>query len=150
MKRLAHSLALAVFVMFCTSWSCGQNGPTAPTVVLNWTQSTTSGVTGNCVYRGTVTKVYTMPALFCSTAPSVTYTDTTVTRGTTYFYVVTAQLNKIESGYSNEATAPVILVSPPSGNGSTESKLTPPMDKSDGLVLTAKVQWRQGEPSEHH
>ena len=143
MNRIFQSFALTFFVLFCTSWSCGQNGPTQPSVVLNWTQSATTGVTGNCIYRGTVAKVYAMPALFCSTAPSVTYTDTTVARGTTYYYAVTAQAGKIESAYSNEAVAPVILVSPPTGAGSTESKLILPLENSSGLVLQAKVRWNR-------
>lgn len=130
-------------LMFTLMYSChAQNGPTSPSVQLNWTQSTTPGVTANCVYRGTATKVYTMPALFCSTAPIVSYTDNSVVRGTTYFYAVTAQAGKIESQFSNEATAPVLLVNPPSGTGSVESKVIMPKLHDQGMRLEARVRYR--------
>lgn len=130
-------------LLFTLMYSChAQNGPTQPSVQLSWTQSATPGVTANCVYRGTATKVYTMPALFCSTAPVTTFTDNTVVRGTTYFYAVTAQVGKIESQFSNEATAPVLLVAPPTGAGSVESKVTMPTLYPKGMELTATVRYR--------
>lgn len=142
MKRFFQSFALAVFVMFSASFSCAQNGPTLPSVQLSWAQSTATGVTANCVYRGTASKTYTIPALFCSTAPIVSYTDLTVARGTTYYYAVTAQVNKAESGYSNEAVAPVPSLPPPTGNGSQETKLKlPPIKDGDPGHLVADVMW---------
>ncbi len=40
-----------------------------------------------------------------TTTSAITYTDINVTNGTTYYYVVTAIVNGIESGNSNEASA---------------------------------------------
>jgi hypothetical protein len=110
-KRL---LSITCFVLFCCAYSCGQNGPTPPSVVLTWTQSTGPGtITANCVYRGATAGNYTLPALFCSTTPITTYTDTTVTRGTTYNYAVTAKVGATEGGYSNNAAAAVPLAPAP-------------------------------------
>jgi hypothetical protein len=80
---------------------------TAPThsVSLSWNAS--SGAVGYNVYRGGVSGgPYTIinPSLDASTS----YTDTTVSAGTTYYYVVTAvNSSSVESGYSNQATAAV-------------------------------------------
>jgi hypothetical protein len=139
MIRFTQSLLVAVFVTFTTAYSCSQNGPTAPSVILTWVQSTTPGVTANCVYRGTVTGVYTMPALFCSTTATTTYTDLSVTRGTTYFYAVTAQVGKSESGYSNEVKAPVPVLAPPTGTNSQETKLVMPLPDRNRIYLSATV-----------
>lgn len=92
----------------------GQNGPTPvppPSVTLTWVQSGTVGVTKNCVYRGAVAGVYTLPAIFCSATPVLTYTDTGVARGGSYHYAVTAQTGAngqiIESQYSGDVVAVV-------------------------------------------
>lgn len=85
--------------------------PTAPTnlsattgnaqVTLTWTAVT--GATSYNVKRATTAGgPYTTIASSVSTA---TYTDTTVTNGTTYYYVVTAVDTGGESGNSNEASA---------------------------------------------
>lgn len=76
-------------------------------VVLNWTQSTTTtpAITGNKVYRGTVSGGETL--LYTSSTPIVTYTDGPFTTGTTYYYRVTATNANGESGYSNEVSAVV-------------------------------------------
>lgn len=89
------------------------HGITPPKVTLNWTQSTSPNLANNCIYRGLTTGgPYTQ--LFCSASPSTQYVDSTVTRGTTYFYVVTAiDINGIESINSNETKAIVISVTPP-------------------------------------
>jgi hypothetical protein len=111
MKRILQSLCLAAFVCFSTSWSCAQNGPTQPTVQLTWVQSTTSGVTSNHVYRciqtGTTACVPAPPAIFGSTAPITSYTDSTVAPSTTYVYAVTASINATESQYSSSVTAAI-------------------------------------------
>lgn len=99
------------FALLLLAAACNaQNGPTAAsTVTLSWTQSTAPGVTHNCVYRGNSAGVYTLPALFCSDTPVTTYTDTSVTPGTSYHYAVTAQVGAIgsiaESPYSSDAVA---------------------------------------------
>jgi fibronectin type 3 domain-containing protein len=82
-------------------------------VSLTWIQSTDT-VTGNKVYRGTTTGgPYPTTVVICTT-PCTTYTDTTVTAGARYFYVVTAMNGTAESAHSNEASA-VIPQAAPSG-----------------------------------
>ena len=71
-------------------------------VALNWTASG-GNVGWYRVYRGTASDgPYTMIA-DCVSGPS--YTDTTAVNGSTYFYVVTAVGNGLESGNSNQAMA---------------------------------------------
>jgi hypothetical protein len=82
---------------------------TGHSVTLTWIASTTSTVTGYNVYRSTTNgtgyaKINSTPVL----APTVTYTDTTVSSGTTYYYVTTAvDVGGAESVYSNQATAAI-------------------------------------------
>lgn len=79
--------------------------PVSHSVSLSWNASTGSGVVGYEVYRGTASggpyaQVTTSPD------PALTFSDTTVTAGQTYYYVATAvDGNGSESGYSNETTA---------------------------------------------
>ena len=75
------------------------------TVVVSWTQSTSSGVTGNNLYRGTASGAETLYQTFST--PTTTYTDTSVSNGTTYYYRVTAVSAGGESSYSNEVSAAV-------------------------------------------
>lgn len=78
------------------------------TVSLSWTASTSTGVTGYYVYRGTTSGQY---AKLNASAPatSTTYTDTTIQAATTYYYVVTAvNSSNVESVYSSPpATASI-------------------------------------------
>ncbi len=77
------------------------------TVLLSWTASTSSGVTGYYVYRGTQTGQYTK---INSSAPAsgTQFTDTTAAASTTYYYVVTAvDSSGTESSYSSPATVSV-------------------------------------------
>ncbi|MFZ5644512.1 MAG: hypothetical protein ACOY46_13060 [Bacillota bacterium] len=82
-------------------------------VVLNW--DAVANATGYNVKRATTSGgPYTTIATNVS---GTTYTDASVTNGTTYYYVVTAIVNGVESGNSNEAPAtPQGTVQPPSGN----------------------------------
>jgi len=110
MKRLILAI---VVTLFCCAYSCGQNGPTVPSVTLQWTQSTTTGITANCVYRSTGSGTTPAPpAIFCSTAPITSYVDTTVTVGTVYVYAVTAQASGAESAYSTPVTTAAIPANP--------------------------------------
>jgi len=74
------------------------------TVALSWSASPTPNVTYN-MYRGTVSggpysKINT------STIAALTFTDTLVSNGTTYFYVVRAvDSSNVESVNSNESSA---------------------------------------------
>jgi hypothetical protein len=72
-------------------------------VTLTWVASTSS-VTGYNVYRSTVNGgPYTL--LNPSPLTALTYTDSTVQDGVTYYYVATAVDSSGESAYSNQATA---------------------------------------------
>jgi hypothetical protein len=77
---------------------------TSHSVSLNWGASTTPSVTYN-LYRSVSSG--TGYALVASALTSLTYTDTTVVSGTTYYYVVTAFDGTTESAYSNQATATI-------------------------------------------
>jgi centrosomal CEP192-like protein/HYDIN/CFA65/VesB family protein len=75
-------------------------------VSLTWTASTSTGVTGYNVYRGTVSGgPYTQ--LNASLVSGTSYTDTTVSAGQTYYYVTTTMTSTTQSGYSNQAVAAV-------------------------------------------
>lgn len=72
-------------------------------VKLNWQASRSNGVTGYNVYRSTISGGYY--ALLASVA-DLTYTDSTVQSGATYYYVTTA-VNSADqhSTYSNQVQA---------------------------------------------
>jgi hypothetical protein len=142
MRKFLQSVLLGMVVMLATSYSChAQQGPTQPSVSLSWTQSTSTGVTANCVYRGSASGSYTLPALFCSTAPITTYTDSTATASTTYWYAVTAKVGASESAYS----VPLQVIVPANPNAPTG--LTAPTvtknEQKDSFDLQAKVEWRK-------
>jgi Abnormal spindle-like microcephaly-assoc'd, ASPM-SPD-2-Hydin len=74
-------------------------------VTLNWNAST-SAVQGYYVYRGTTSGgPYTR---LSSLGAGLSYVDTSVTSGTTYYYAVTAvDSANLESSYSNQASASI-------------------------------------------
>jgi fibronectin type 3 domain-containing protein len=79
--------------------------PPQHSVALTWTASTSNGVVGYNIYRGTVSGG---PYAEINTAldTSTNDTDSTVQGGQTYYYVVTAvDSTGAESGYSNQTTA---------------------------------------------
>jgi fibronectin type 3 domain-containing protein len=85
-------------------------------VILTWTASTTPGVVGYNVYRGTTsggestTPLNSSPvAAGCTSTTACTYTDATVVAGTTYYYTVTAVASNdvTQSADSNQVTATV-------------------------------------------
>ena len=85
----------------------GTGGTSAQhSVRLNWNASTTPGV-GYLVYRSETSGGPFSP-LFGTTTDSLSYQDTTVSAGTTYYYVVTAvDPSGAQSVYSNQVTAVV-------------------------------------------
>jgi Abnormal spindle-like microcephaly-assoc'd, ASPM-SPD-2-Hydin len=89
--------------------STGSTPPSAPashTVQLNWNASTTS-VVGYRVYRSEVSGGSYSP-LNGTAIKALSYDDTTVSLGTTYYYVVTAvDASGNESVQSNQATAAI-------------------------------------------
>jgi hypothetical protein len=70
---------------------------------LSWTQSVTSGITQNKVYRSTTGGGPF--SLVATLSPTTSYSNTGLTSGTRYFYVVTGVKSGIESFYSAEAYA---------------------------------------------
>jgi Legume lectin domain/Transmembrane protein 131-like N-terminal/Abnormal spindle-like microcephaly-assoc'd, ASPM-SPD-2-Hydin len=126
------SAAMAAFAVPASSPSTirpaltSSSGP--KTVLLQWGASP-SPVNGYRVYRGTVSGGpyvdQTSGAL-----PALNYNDTSVTAGSTYYYVVTSiDSNGVESAYSNEAKAAV-----PSSGGTTT---TPPPSTTTASVPTS-------------
>ena len=72
-------------------------------VSLGWTQSTGSGLTNNKIYRATTSGgPYSLVATI---SPTTSYSDSGLSTGTTYYYVVTASNSGGESPYSNQASA---------------------------------------------
>ena len=87
--------------------SLSGTGVTTATVGLTWTASTSSGVTGYNVYRGTTQGTYSR---ISSSVTGTTYSDSTVESGQdlTYYYVVTAvNSSGQESADSNAASVKV-------------------------------------------
>ena len=125
MKRVFQSIALSAIVCFSSAFSCAQNGPTQPTVLLSWAQSTSPGIVANHVYRCTgAACIPAPPAIYGSTAPITAWTDTAVAANTTYVYAITASSATQESPYSNPEAAPVPAgLYAPVQNPPTEAKL---------------------------
>jgi Legume lectin domain len=101
----------------------------APQVYLSW-EASSSVVVGYRVYRGTISGG---PYLTYSTAliPVLSYTDTAVAAGTTYYYVVTAiDAAGVESPHSNEVAA---VIPSPSGSPSI------PIGLIEGLNLNGSA-----------
>ena len=79
--------------------------PTTHGVTLTWTASTSSNVAGYNVYRATTTGG-PYSKVTPSRVASLSYNDTAVQAGATYFYVVTAvDTSSNESGYSTQVQA---------------------------------------------
>jgi hypothetical protein len=79
---------------------------TQHTVHLTWDASS-SAVAGYRVYRSTASGNFYNP-LFSTPLNALTFDDSTVTNGDTYYYVVTAvDTDGVESSHSNQATANV-------------------------------------------
>jgi fibronectin type 3 domain-containing protein len=78
-------------------------------VILTWTASTTSGILGYYIYRGTSAGGESTTPLNTTPVSAITYVDTNVTAGTKYYYVVTAVASNgtTQSAASNEASATV-------------------------------------------
>jgi len=80
--------------------------PAAPSVALSWTDSSTS-ISGYYVYRSTQSGTgYAL--VNSSPVATASYSDTTVSAGQTYYYVVTAvNASGVQSAYSAQVTAVV-------------------------------------------
>jgi hypothetical protein len=77
-------------------------------VILSWTASPSSGVVGYNVYRGTTSKGESSTPLNSSPINGITFADSNVTAGQTYYYIVTAvNSNDAQSASSSEISATV-------------------------------------------
>lgn len=98
-------------------------------VVLNWTAS--AGATGYNVKRATVSGG---PYTQVGTPTSTSYTDTSVTNGTKYFYVITAVTSAGESANSTEVSATPAAPNPPPASVGAWINVTP-----SGVDLTSNL-----------
>jgi fibronectin type 3 domain-containing protein len=80
-------------------------------VALSWTQSVSPGITSNIVYRATSNGGPYV--LLSPLAATTSYSDTTVTNGVTYYYVISAVNAGGESAQSGEASAHPVSNVPP-------------------------------------
>lgn len=79
--------------------------PTSHSAGLTWNASSSTGVAGYFVYRGTVSGG-PYSKLNSADVPTTSYSDSSALAGPTYFYVVTAvDASNVESAFSNEVTA---------------------------------------------
>lgn len=78
-------------------------------VVLTWTASPTSGISGYDIFRGTSAEAESTTPLNSTPVDATTYVDSNVTAGQTYYYVVSAVASNgtTQSSVSNEASATV-------------------------------------------
>ena len=99
--------------------SNASNGPTAQSltgtgtapvhsVALSWKASTSPNIASYNIYRSTTSESFSPPAIASVSAPTTTYTDTSVTDGVTYYYATTAvNSSNEESEYSSQASAAI-------------------------------------------
>lgn len=100
--RLLILFGVISFGLFVTP-AKAQGAPHSNT--LTWTLSTTSGVTSQKIYRGTVNGG---PYTLLATIPNgtvATYVDTNTTQGTLHYYVITALVGTNESVFTNQVSA---------------------------------------------
>ena len=111
MKRALSYLASMIVVS-----AIAAHAQSTHTVTLAWTQSTSSGVTANNVYRSTISGTQGT-VIYTSTSPVTAYTDPgPLANGTTYYYCITALVGSSESVCSSQTSA-VIPNPPPAPTG---------------------------------
>jgi phosphatidylethanolamine-binding protein (PEBP) family uncharacterized protein len=81
-------------------------------VILSWTASTTPGVVGYDVYRGTTSGGPYPTELNSTPINGTTYSDETVQAGQTYYYVVTAVASDDVTQSADSVPAPATVSSP--------------------------------------
>lgn len=94
---------------------------TAHSVTLTWVAPTTGDAPTSYNVKRALVSGGPYATIGSTAAPTVTFTDTAVSAGTTYFYVVTAANSAGESGPSNEVSAAIPLA-PPGAPGSLAVK----------------------------
>lgn len=85
-------------------YGTGQAGSSS-SVLLQWDASPTPGISGYNIFRATTSGGYGSTPLNPSPVSGLSYSDTSVTSGVKYFYVVTAVNSAGNSADSNEASA---------------------------------------------
>src|SRR5580698_9308472 len=70
-------------------------------------KSSKDKVIGYKVFRSEKSHVFTLPPINSKLCSNTAYVDNDVTPRKTYFYVVTGKSKAGESGFSNQATAPI-------------------------------------------
>jgi Abnormal spindle-like microcephaly-assoc'd, ASPM-SPD-2-Hydin/Protein of unknown function (DUF1573) len=85
----------------------GQAATTQHSVTLSWDSSISNGVSGYNVYRSTTSSGFSSTPLNPSPVTTLTYTDSTVTSGDQYFYVVTAVDGSEASSDSNQVSVTI-------------------------------------------
>ena len=84
------------------------SGTGIPDVILSWTASTSSGIAGYNIYRGTTSGGESSTPLNSSPIAGTSFTDTSVTAGSKYYYVMTAVSSTgTQSADSSEVEATV-------------------------------------------
>ena len=88
--------------------SASLTGTGSVDVILSWSASPSAGVVGYNIFRGTTSGGENSTPLNSTPVSNTLYVDTTVTAGTTYYYVLTSVgANGLQSAPSNEAAAEV-------------------------------------------
>lgn len=104
MKRWMGISAFALVICLLVGISIVHGQGTPHSNKVTWTLSTTSGVTSQKVYRGTVSGG---PYTLLATIPDGTttqYLDTNTTQGITHFYVLTALVGTNESIFTSQVS----------------------------------------------
>ncbi len=128
---LKRILTLAAMLLLGAVAGCGDGPDTPKNLVatsgadnasLRWdaVDAGSEKVTYN-VYRGTASGSINAKTKIASELSTATYTDTLVTAGATYYYQVTSQSAKGESGASNEAKVTIGALPPPANLTATVS-----------------------------
>jgi Cep192 domain 4/Abnormal spindle-like microcephaly-assoc'd, ASPM-SPD-2-Hydin len=82
--------------------------PPIHSVALSWKASTSPNISSYNIYRSTTSGSFSPPAIASVSAPTITYTDNSVTDGLTYYYAITAvNSSNQESAYSAQASATI-------------------------------------------
>lgn len=122
-----------------TNMNASQDGSS---VTIGWTDNSTDE-TGFKINKRTSSET-TYTALTTTEADVVTYTDTSVTEGTTYFYAVSAVNSNGDSRFSNpisinvDATAPTVVSTSPAANSTVSiDDRTLTINFSEDIIFTS-------------
>jgi hypothetical protein len=130
-----------LFIVLTILVACAQSLAASHNVSLAWNASTSPNV-NYFIYRGTVSGgPYTK---LNSTAQSaLTYSDSTVLAGTTYYYVTTSvNSSNMESGYSNQMSVTVPNPAPVSTPVPTPTPTPVPAPIPSAGSLTSSLNWQ--------